>query len=152
MKDWTAKKFLKYSKEYRKKFNDSNPGGSKSKKLFKPIERWGNKDDMESYIFQKDNWNDADLLRSYIHNELEGKGICKKDKELDGGQKAYIFFSSCDDSKKATIIIFGNYQHDTYEIYWYKNRGNTENIMKNGQEIFLTEYVTLLNILDIEPA
>lgn len=68
---WTCENFLEFSKIHRKQFKKENTNGSKPKKLFKPF---GNKSDMDSYIFSSENWNDSDFLREYIVNKCENDG------------------------------------------------------------------------------
>ena len=41
--------------------------------------------------------------------------------------------------------------HCIYTIYWYKNRGNTEGILKNGRMIDLDDYLQIVNLLLKDP-
>lgn len=138
---WTCESFLQYSKGHRKNFKEINKNGSKPKKLFKPISKIY-KNNLEDYFFQYHNWNDADLLRDYIQNNL-----IDKDLNILKYNDLTIYYCFDNDIRRATIIHDKKYIHDTYEIGWYKNRGTTSYITKNNSVIHLNEYVELLNLL-----
>ncbi|MDD2952511.1 MAG: hypothetical protein PHC95_05020 [Parabacteroides sp.] len=85
--------------------------------------------------FNQDNWNGSDLIRRYALHCWDGDII---------DDRVKVGFA-CDDW---TVIIKIN--KDTYVIEWYKSRGRTDRITKNKKPITLSEYVELLNILEIE--
>lgn len=138
---WTCKSFLLYSKGYRKEFKKNNINGSKPKKLFKPLSKY-EKENYEDYVFQSDNWNDADLVRQYIQENLIDKNLNAIEKN-----NLAIYYTFDEDTRRTTIIKKNEFSHDAYEIGWYKNRGATNYITKNNNSICLDEYVELLNLL-----
>jgi len=142
---WTCESFLKYSKEKRNDFKKNYPTSDKPKKLFKLLGSC--KKNYEDYIFSEKNWNDTDILREYIEEKMESTG-CRYITSYHKGTYAYIFFTCADDIKHATIVVMKSRLHDTYEISWYKNRGRTSSITKNGRLISLPDYVGLLNIIN----
>lgn len=143
---WTANSFLEYSKLQRKKFKKDFPTSDKPKKLFK--KRYENCP-VDEYIFTSNNWNNTDLLRSFIVENMEEKSIdyltCGKNDNVT------IYFSSKDDVKHAAIILKNDFfDYDFYEIDWYKYRGRTDSITKNSYPILLDGYVNLLNLIGVK--
>ena len=90
----------------------------------------------EEWIFNPDNWNGGDILR---HGLLD---ILYDGKSIESHEIKYF----CHDDI-TTIFIFKD--NDFYEISWYKQRGRTYIIKKNGEPIYLDEYIELCNELNI---
>lgn len=140
---WTEKMYLIYAKRKRKEFKQKYPNSSKPRKLFRKIGK-------KEYIFSNDNWNDSDLVRDFIVHNMEEKGN-RKIVEEKNGISFYIFFSIENDVRYASIIVYDEENsHDNYQFIWYKHRGQTDSILKNGRPIFLEEYVKLMNLLEIK--
>lgn len=93
-------------------------------------------DDSDDWIFNPDNWNGGDILR---HGLLY---ILYNEKHINSYE---IKFFQHDN--QTTIFIFTS--NEWYEINWYKSRGRTDIIKKNGETIYLDEYIDLCNALNI---
>lgn len=151
---WSLEDYVKYEEEHIKKFDEENPNGSPAKPLFVPC---GNKEDFESYAFSRDNWNGADVLRDYIYKSFELESCTHEQKfsmVLNDGHydvaSINMFFCINEDARHALIVVSVEGRFDSYDIQWYKHRGRTDSITKNGYPVELEDYIYLLNILNIE--
>mgnify|MGYP003300883697 CR=1 FL=1 len=127
----TINDYLEWYKE--KKIDMLNSGNFRSepKPLFIRLDFY-----VDEWIFNPDNWNGGDILRHGLLNILdEGKSI-------DGYEIKYFWHNG-----QTTFLIFKD--NDWYEISWYKSRGRTDTIKKNGEPIYLDEYIDLCNELNI---
>ena len=105
--------------------------------------------------FNPDNWNGGDdvirgILRDlyWNHYVTELDDVNRKDTDF----VVYISSFSHDDYTLYTIItkevdLYGYVDVHSYVVWWYKNRGNTEGLVKDGRYMTEDEYVHLLNIL-----
>lgn len=137
---------------YKKYFKEKNLSDSDPEPLFTLDEDgW----------FNESNWmSNQDLLRMYCNKLLDKTGyynfyitdrICSNTTSdvfnvnvyfvLDEEQKTFILFVT--NEMKASINEFDA----VYSITWYKERGCTEAIRKNGCLINRDDYLTLLNII-----
>ena len=94
--------------------------------------------DVNSYQyeeFEEDNWNGYDILRSLL---LANWG---KQSNL----YHIYYYRICD---QTTIFLMG--AHYFYEISWYKSRGQTEKIYRDGMGIDIDDYINLYNYLKEE--
>lgn len=115
---------------------DSGVFGSEPTFLFSMTdERFA--DDFDYWEFNPDNWCGGDILRNFIYDtfydniNIEGMDI--KRYRIDDSWYVFIF----------TETSF-------YQIKWYKSRGNTERIAKDGDLISLKEYIDLCNLFGIK--
>lgn len=128
----TIKDYLTWAEKLKERMIASGHYGSEPTPLFLK-----ETDDPEEYwVFNRDNWNGGDILRKWFYN--------------DWNQKIHfhdyiIKYYWIDD--QTTIYILG--ENEWYEISWYKNRGRTEEIKRNGHDIELGEYIDLCNYLGI---
>lgn len=83
--------------------------------------------------FNEENWNGVDIIRRFLYRYgyEEQDNFTKTYYYAFGGQH-YLFVYCVD---------------DFYIISWYKDRGKTDYIGKNGRPIDLDEYIELVNIL-----
>ena len=132
-------KFIKYTpQEYLSKVNeeikriaDSPRYKSAAKSIFVLLDGCDPMD-FDFWEFTSDNWNGYDILR-HILTEHWGDST----QEID--LKYFIF----NDQK----YIFAFWRGSFYEISWYKDRGRTEKIFRNGEPISLFDYLVLYNRL-----
>ena len=101
------------------------------KLLFAPREP-----DLE-FVFTPDNWNGGDILRHFLTEHFDENTLINN---------LCLYYYLIDDQR--TVLILG--VDSWYEISWYKNRGQTEIIRKNGEFITLEEYIELCNKLGVE--
>lgn len=88
----------------------------------------------EEFVFDPDNWNGCDVLRRYLY---------KNDYEISKFEiKCYFINDS------TYIFIFT--PKSFYEISWYKSRGRTDYIRKDGDLITLDEYIEICNELNVK--
>lgn len=121
---------LWYNKE-KKKMLESGIFKSEPTFLFKPTTY-----DPEEWVFNPDNWNGGDILRHFLYNNVY---------ETEEIERFEIKYYVIDD--QTTVLILS--PTEWYEISWYKSRGRTDTIYKNGSFIFLDEYVELCNLLGV---
>lgn len=105
--------------------------GSTPTFLFNPLD-----DDPTEWVFNPRNWNGGDILRRGLMK------IFDLGESIDGYEIKYFIHSD-----QTTIFIFTD--TDWYEISWYKSRGRTDSIKKNGDPIYIDEYIDLCNALNI---
>ena len=91
----------------------------------------------EFWEFNTDNWNGGDILRHFLVDHFW------EDINLDGYEVRYYLIND-----QTTVFILGD--SEFYEISWYKSRGRTEKINKNGMPIDLEDYLELCNKLGVE--
>ena len=91
----------------------------------------------ELWEFNTDNWNGGDILRHFLVDHFW------EDLNLDGYEMRYYLIND-----QTTVFILGD--SEFYEISWYKSRGRTEKINKNGMSIDLEDYLELCNKLGVE--
>lgn len=143
---WNTEKYLQAANKYAKQFEIDFPTSSKPKLLFLYT------DEMEDWNceFNKNNWNGYDLLRTFLLTNLYDKDI-KFDNIID---EVHITANCRYDSDNwSGYILIEPINNDTYDLYtisWYKHRGRTDTIQKNGELITLDDYILLLNLLNIE--
>lgn len=98
-------------------------------------------EDEPEIIFNKNNWNSGqDILRYFL---LFTYNRCKNHIIYNNKLDIHIMFK--DDTWNSVIIDRVN--NDLYYTTWYKSRGRTDKITKNGEIITLDEYIEILNIL-----
>lgn len=90
----------------------------------------------DAWGFNPDNWNGGDILRRWFVD------VWKPDILLADYIIRYYRVDN-----QTTIYILG--KNEWFEISWYKNRGRTESIKRNGQYIDLDDYIRLCNYLGI---
>ena len=94
-------------------------------------------DDFDYWEFNNKNWNGGDILRCFLYKSWY------EDVSIEGLEiKRY----RVDD----TWYVFLFTKDSFYTIEWYKSRGRTDFIRKNGYDITLKEYIELCNILGVE--
>lgn len=136
-----TKELLEKLYQIRYKKLNKNPDNDLPNKLFHEV-----KDDYEEnvyIVFNKDNWNSGqDLLRYFLLfiYDYNLKNHIIYENKID----IHILFK--DDTWTGVIIDRDN--NDVYYISWYKSRGRTDKILKNGEPITLDEYLEILNILE----
>ena len=117
-----------YSKE---KPNMLRSGLYGSEPTFLFMDRYGDR----YYEFNRDNWNGGDILRRYLYSnwgEISVEGFDIKWYHVDDSWYVFLFTES-----------------SFYEISWYKSRGRTDRILKDGCLIDLEDYIELCNELSI---
>lgn len=124
----TKAQYLDYFKSQKKRMLESGFFGSTPEPLFRYNE------DFEEWLFNAANWNGCDILRRYLYNGYSQKsGI--EIKEYVISDQTYIFIFTSD---------------SFYEISWYKSRGKTDYIRKDGYPINLDEYLDICNKLGVK--
>lgn len=102
--------------------------------------------------FNPNNWNGGDdIIRQFTYF-LECNNQVYWIKELED-LIIIAFYVYYEDDKYIFILIEPNTEDDvknvdSYIIKYYKNRGHTDYMMKNGRYITENEYVKLLNLLE----
>lgn len=97
--------------------------------------------DFPGTVFTGDNWNDArlSLLRNLVGCLEVGEA-----REFDwDGNNAHMFRCYLEDQNYVFIRVEGS----LYHIEWYKSRGRTEVVNKDGQPITLVELQILIRHL-----
>lgn len=137
--------------------NEDSHYGSLPKSLFN-----------EDGAFNKDNWNGGDDIIRQFTRELEWDEPYTKEFEIEYNSSNYIMNISGDliavhsgfsdqnyiqitTYSQAHIEELDNYSEwkfDQYLVTYYKSRGKTELILKNGKPININEYVELLQIIE----
>lgn len=117
-------------------------------------------------IFKEDNWNGGEgVIRqftSYLDWECETNQYNKEfyferdEVSIDGW--LISTYSCLDDINYVQITLHyytckdedncSSWKQDQYLVKWYKNRGKTDVILKNGKPIKIKQYVKLLNIIE----
>lgn len=125
--------YLSWFDNKKKEMIASGRYGSEPDFLFKEDsdefpERWG---------FNTNNWNGGDILRRFLIDHFW------EDLHLKGYNVTYYLIDN-----QTTIFMLGD--SEFYEISWYKSRGRTEKINKNGMPIDLEDYLDLCNKLGVE--
>lgn len=120
-----------YENEYQRMKNDPH-FASEPKFLFERTE-----DDPIWWEFNPKNWNGGDILRHWLYKNWQEITI--------KGEYEIKFYWESDQS---TVYILG--KCEWFEVSWYKHRGNTETIKRNGQLISLDEYIEICNKLGVE--
>lgn len=99
--------------------------------------------------FTTENWNSGqDEIRKRLNDIDE---LCANNSILLMNEKttimAHIF---CNEQWYIQIGIIDEQEntYDSYIISWYKHRGRTETVVKNGKPVDIEEYADLLNTLD----
>lgn len=109
--------------------------------------------------FNTDNWNSSqDDVRAILYkmdvmfagNEFHE--VLRKDDDDDNFISCtylHVYIDMTDDQWHIFIHILDDeaFRYDTFVVSWYKSRGNTEMISKNGKPITFQEYVDMLNEL-----
>lgn len=103
-------------------------------------------DEEEEYIFNPSNWNSGqDIVRYMLLDIFDNLKLTFD--ESRNNDRIYGFIQYNDDDWYGNIIHENNNHRTSYFIRWYKNRGRTEVILKNGYNITLKEYIELILIL-----
>lgn len=118
----------------------------------------------EDDTFNEHNWNGGEAVIRQFTGELdwcEGKfynkdySIRKHNKGIEGKlictysfKEDYNYVQITNHYYKWYINDETEWLFDQYLIMWYKNRGTTAMILKNGKPIKLKQYVKLLNIIE----
>lgn len=111
----------------------------------------------EDGSFNEDNWNSgSDEIRKRLDKIIiAGNHLLLnyyKDEDEDAYEETIISstIEFCSDQWYfiINIISVDSGLYDSYVITWYKSRGCTEMIAKNGNPITAAEYVDMLNILE----
>lgn len=94
--------------------------------------------------FKNNNWNSGqDIVRDYIYeyhiDSYTSEDFITKEPTVN----LYIKYTREEDQHSVLIVNDENF----YTLTWYKNRGKTELITRNGCVIAADEYVELVNIL-----
>lgn len=137
---------------------DTSHFGSKQTSLF-------NMDDLdESYydnngklltdhiMFNSENWNSGQDILRYIFYYLGAYGSlkrCGRGISYNNIDMHLTYINEEDENTGIITVKNGNINilEDVYSIGWYKNRGTTDFIRKNGRDISLKDYLMLVNIL-----
>lgn len=127
----TVHDYLKWAAANRVKLIASGNFSSDPEPLFS-----ANTCDPDYWEFNPGNWNGGDILRRWLV-DVWTPDTCFADYLI----KYYW------DSDQTTIYILG--ENEWFEISWYKNRGCTERIKRNGYDVELGEYIRLCNCLGI---
>lgn len=90
---------------------------------------------MEDWTFNDNNWNGCDVIRRYLVEHWYEPPIISK-------YAIYNYYVDDD----WYVIIAGEYHF--YIINWYKDRGHTSSIIKDGQPITFGEYIELYNMFE----
>lgn len=140
---------------------DTSHFGSKQTSLFYTNEddlTEGDYDDNGNLIlgnifFNKENWNSGQDILRYIFYYLSTRGLvnrCGVSFSYNKYISIYLSYISEDDEKTGIITLKNediNSIVDVYSIGWYKNRGTTDFIRKNGRDISLKDYLMIVNML-----
>lgn len=114
--------------------------------------------------FCEDNWNSGeDLIRQYT-SYLESSGHQQEPRKFSIGNhisgtegrlitgygwiEDYNYIQITTHSHGWNRDFSRSWELDSYQIVYYKNRGKTDHILKNGKPISIDEYVELLNIIE----
>jgi hypothetical protein len=127
----TINEYIEWYKKEKREMLDSGHFRSEPKFLFKRLY-----DDTDEWIFNPDNWNGGDILRHGLLDIL--------DHDKTDGLPEIKYFRHDD---QTTFLVF--VKADWYEISWYKSRGRTDHIKKNGEPINLEDYIELCNLLNL---
>lgn len=130
----TIAEYINWCNKERKKKYESGLHKSEIKFLFN-LDYYGNYS--EHSQFNEDNWAGGDILRYYLIDNFD---------EINSNNFIYKKHYCIDD--QTTILLLE--KNGWYEISWYKSRGCTERIKKDGEPITLGEYIELCNLLKIE--
>lgn len=128
----TITEYIQWYGERKKEMIASGRYASEPTFLFKQVDE----EDPTEWIFNLDNWNGGDILRHFFRDDYS-----KLSDELPYEIKYYVY------EGQTTIFIFT--PKDWYEISWYKSRGRTDIVKKNGERIYLDEYIELCNLLNV---
>lgn len=127
----TIDNYLEWYKTKKVDMLNSGHFRSEPKFLFKRFD-----DDSDEWFFNPENWNGGDILRGGLLD------ILYEEKSIDSYEIKYFWHDN-----QTTFLIFKD--NDWYEISWYKSRGRTDTIKKNGEPIYLDDYIELCNALNI---
>jgi hypothetical protein len=97
----------------------------------------------EKGVFSEDNWNDAriNLFRSFFSGFFHG-GISNQTVHLGSLSVTHRW----DDDRNFVYMVDSN-TGAVYYATWYKSRGRTDVILRNGQKITLENYRQLLQLM-----
>lgn len=124
----TKQQYIDYADSERKRMTESGCFASTPEFLFV----WD--EDLSDWIVNPNNWNGCDILRRYLYSEPQSiPGIDIKEYVIDDQTHIFIFTS-------------GSF----YEISWYKCRGKTDYIRKDGEPITMDEYLDICNRLGVK--
>lgn len=107
--------------------------------------------------FNPNNWNGGDAIIRQFTSDLQFNEGTRHVGEFDWEHKSGDFVANWDyfdDQSYIQIVIRaydereGEWIFDQYLITYYKNRGKTDAIYKNGKLITLDEYIEILNIIE----
>lgn len=131
----TCKEYFDWYERAKRRMLDSGHYASEPTFLF--IDRegitWGTPSDLQDWEFCPENWCGGDIVRNYIYEHLETLQLPGYDcrwYHIDDEWRVFFFSDS-----------------HFYEIGWYKSRGRTDFIRKDGNPITMGEYVDLYNAL-----
>lgn len=109
----------------------------------------------ESGIFNPNNWaSDQDVIRSGFHeNDLLHNGNSFRAVRVDGHANTTLLTADIFHIGEQWFVTIDGMSSDkglyfSYIITWYKDRGCTEMILKNGKPATIYEYTDLLNNLE----
>lgn len=104
----------------------------------KPVFLFERTDDTPEYWeFNRDNWNGGDIIRRWLYEHWQ-------EVERVGNYTIKFYW----DSDQSTVFLFAD--NEWFEFSWYKQRGRTEKIERNGHPIDLGDYIALCNVLRLE--
>lgn len=115
--------------------------------------------------FTEDNWNGGEAIirqfTDYLSNDDNHSKSCEFELQKEAnegiGGEFIATYSWLNDTNYVQIAVrsYGWYEDnmsewkfDHYLISYYKSRGKTDIVMKNGTPITFDEYVNLLNIIE----
>ena len=127
--------------------------GSEPETLFSDMD-----DDEENYCpFNRHNWNsNQDILRyllAFLHDMLRYSNTykCTVYDEYIHKFELCLLYEEYEWTGHIIDRDINDELHCIYTIYWYKNRGNTEGILKNGRMIDLDDYLQIVHLLLKDP-
>ena len=123
----TAEQYIEWYKKDKRRMIESGHYGSEPTFLFVESEFH------ETMIFNPENWCGGDILRRYFYlnwDELNVKDWDIKWFIVDGQSYVFLF-----------------HEDHFYELSWYKSRGRTDYVKKDGNPIEIEDYIELCNAL-----
>jgi len=100
--------------------------------------------------FNKDNWSGGDDIIRLFTDELQMEFLHESKTYKDIDRILIVTFDNDGSNNVVRMTCISNRGSniDNYEVGWYKSRGKTDYIKRNGQDITEEQYVELINIIE----
>ena len=128
-----------YSDQY-ERFMNEHPTSSV------PVAMFSYSSDEEESVFNPSNWNSGqDIIRHFLLAYYDSSLPNHFDVYFNGN-RVVGFIQYLDDEWYGDIVVYNKMDNvrSSYFIKWYKNRGRTSMVLKNGEPITLEEYSDLI--------